>query len=182
MTIEKTHIEGLLEITPRIFEDDRGYFYETYSKQGYLDIGIDLEFIQDNQSMSQKGVLRGLHFQNPPYAQGKLVRVIKGAVIDVAVDIRKDSPTYGEYHKVLLTEENKKLFWIPPGFAHGFITLEDDSIFSYKVTGIYNKESEEAIKWDDQTLNIDWGSGNISPIVSEKDNEAGSFDNFKSQF
>jgi len=183
MQITKTDIEGLLEITPRVFEDERGYFYESYSKQAFEKIGLDLDFVQDNQSLSQKGVLRGLHFQNPPYAQGKLVRVVKGAVIDIAVDLRKDSPTYGKYHKVLLTEENKRLFWVPPGFAHGFLTLEDDTIFSYKVTGVYNKESEGCIKWNDADLNIDWGvPNNITPLVSEKDEEGDLFKKFISKF
>jgi dTDP-4-dehydrorhamnose 3,5-epimerase len=183
MDIKKTEIEGLIEITPRVFEDDRGYFYESYSKLAYMEQGIDYNFIQDNQSLSQKGVLRGLHFQNPPFAQGKLVRVIKGAVIDVAVDIRKDSPTYGKYHKVLLTEENKRLFWIPPGFAHGFLTLKDDTIFAYKVTNIYNKQSEGCIKWDDEELNIDWDiPDGLTPLVSEKDDEGESFKEYKSEF
>lgn len=183
MQIKKTDIKGLLEITPRIFEDERGYFYESYSNQAFEKIGLDIDFVQDNQSLSKKGVLRGLHFQNPPFAQGKLVRVIKGAVIDIAVDLRKDSPTYGKYHKVLLNEDNKRLFWIPPGFAHGFLTLEDDTIFAYKVSGIYNKESEGCIKWDDTDLNIDWEiPSNITPIVSEKDQEGELFKDFLSKF
>ncbi len=183
MQIKTTDIEGLIEITPRVFEDERGYFYESYSKQAFEKIGLNLDFVQDNQSLSQKGVLRGLHFQNPPYAQGKLVRIVKGAAIDVAVDLRKKSPTYGKYHKVLLTEDNKRLFWIPPGFAHGFLTLEDDTIFSYKVTGIYNKESEGCIKWDDTNLNIDWEIPlGMKPLVSEKDEEGDLFNNFVSKF
>ena len=183
MEIKKTEIEGLIEITPRVFADERGYFYESYSKLEYLKHGIDFNFIQDNQSMSQKGVLRGLHFQNPPFAQGKLVRVIKGAVIDVAVDLRKGSPTYGKYHKVLLTEENKRLFWVPPGFAHGFLTLEDDTIFAYKVTNIYDKESEGCIKWNDKDLDIDWGiPENLTPLVSDKDEEGASFAEYESKF
>lgn len=183
MKITKTNIEGLLEITPRVFEDERGYFYESYSTQAFKNIGLELDFVQDNQSLSQKGVLRGLHFQNPPFAQGKLVRVIKGAVVDVAVDLRKDSPTYGQHHKVLLTEENKRLFWVPPGFAHGFLTLEDDTIFAYKVTGLYNKESEGCIKWDDKDLNIDWDiPTDIKPLVSDKDNEGDTFNDFVSAF
>jgi len=183
MQIKTTDIEGLIEITPRVFEDERGYFYESYSKQAFEKIGLDIDFVQDNQSLSQKGVLRGLHFQNPPYTQGKLVRVIKGAVMDVAVDIRKNSPTYGKFHKVLLTEDNKRLFWIPPGFAHGFLTLEDETIFSYKVTGIYNKESEGCIKWDDTNLNINWGiPTDMKLLVSEKDEEGDLFNNFVSRF
>tara|TARA_X000000368_G_scaffold305342_1_gene243657 strand:+ start:6636 stop:7172 length:537 start_codon:yes stop_codon:yes gene_type:complete len=174
----KTPIEGLLVIKPDIFEDDRGYFFESWSKKAFQD--ISLEFVQDNQSLSKKGVLRGLHFQNPPFEQGKLVRVIKGAVIDVAVDIRKNSITYGQYFAIKLSEENKKIFWIPPGFAHGFISLEDDTIFAYKCTQIYNNESEGSLLWDDSDLNIDWGF--LNPLVSEKDMDAGSFKDFKSEF
>jgi dTDP-4-dehydrorhamnose 3,5-epimerase len=180
MEIIKTPIEGLLVIKPKFFGDERGHFFESWSKQAYQNIDLDLDFVQDNQSLSQKGVLRGLHFQNPPFAQGKLVRVIKGSVIDVAVDIRKDSTTYGQHFAVKLSEENKKVAWIPPGFAHGFVALEDDTIFTYKCTGIYNKDSEGALVWNDTDLNIDWGIE--SPLVSEKDMVAGSFKDFKSQF
>jgi dTDP-4-dehydrorhamnose 3,5-epimerase len=180
MQIIKKPIEGLLIIKPKVFGDERGYFFESWSKQAYENIGLDLSFVQENQSLSQKGVLRGLHFQNPPFAQGKLVRVIKGSVIDVAVDIRKDSITYGEHLAIKLSEENKKIFWIPPGFAHGFVALENDTIFTYKCTGVYNKESEGALAWNDTDLNIDWGVKN--PLVSEKDMVAGSFKDFKSQF
>jgi dTDP-4-dehydrorhamnose 3,5-epimerase len=136
--------------------------------------------VQDNQSLSQKGVLRGLHFQNPPFAQGKLVRVIKGSVLDVAVDIRKDSPTYGEHFSVELSEENKTILWIPPGFAHGFVTLEDDTIFIYKCTAVYNKESEGSLIWNDEDLNIDWRV--VNPLVSDKDIQAGNFNDFTTQF
>ena len=167
-------------IKPRIFEDDRGYFFESWSKDSFLKVGLDLDFVQDNQSLSQKGVLRGLHFQNPPFAQGKLVRVIKGAVVDVAVDIRKNSPTYGQHFAVELSEENKTVFWIPPGFAHGFVTLKDDTIFTYKCTGVYNKESEGALIWNDEDLNIDWRV--VNPLVSDKDIQAGNFNDFTTQF
>ena len=180
MEIIKTPIHGLLVINPNIFGDKRGYFFESWSKKSYQNIGLDLEFVQDNQSFSQKGVLRGLHFQNPPFAQGKLVRVIKGAVLDVVVDIRNDSITYGQYFSVRLSEENKKVFWIPPGFAHAFVALEDDTIFTYKCTEVYNKDSEGALIWNDTDLNIDWGVK--SPLVSEKDMLAVSFKDFKSQF
>ena len=169
-----------LLIQPKVFGDERGYFLESWSKKSYQKIGLDIDFVQDNQSLSQKGVLRGLHFQNPPFAQGKLVRVIKGAVVDIAVDIRKESVTYGRHFCVKLSEENKKIFWIPPGFAHGFVALEDDTIFSYKCTDIYNKDSEGSLLWNDPDLNIHWGVQN--PLVSEKDIVAGSFKNFKSQF
>lgn len=180
MIIQETSIKDLLIIQPRIFADDRGYFYESYNKETFLKLGLDLNFIQDNQSLSKKGVLRGLHFQNPPFAQGKLVRTIKGSVLDVAVDIRANSPTYGQYEKIILSEKNKTMFWIPPGFAHGFITLEDDTIFNYKCTTVYNKESEDTLNWNDPILNIDWGV--INPLVSKKDQEAELFENFQSQF
>ena len=180
MEVIKTQIEGLVVIKPKIFEDDRGYFFECWSEKSFSEYGLDLNFVQDNQSLSSKGVLRGLHFQNPPFAQGKLVRVIKGALLDVVVDIRKESSTYGQYFSIELNEENKTIFWIPPGFAHGFITLEDDTVFTYKCTGVYNSASEDALLWSDNDLNIDWGA--INPLVSSKDLVAGSFKNFKSQF
>lgn len=180
MEIIQTPIDGLLVIQPRIFKDDRGHFFESWSKESFKNIGLDLDFVQDNQSLSQKGVLRGLHFQNPPFAQGKLVRVIKGSVLDVAVDIRKDSPTYGEHFSIELSEENKTVFWIPTGFAHGFVALKDDTIFTYKCTGVYNKESEGALIWNDEDLNIDWRV--VNPLVSDKDIQAGNFNDFTTQF
>lgn len=180
MTITETAIPDLLLIQPRIFEDERGYFYESYNKNTFQESGLEMDFVQDNQSLSQKGVLRGLHFQNPPHAQGKLVRVIQGSVLDVAVDIRRNSPTYGQHVSVVLSGENKTQFWIPPGFAHGFLTLEDHTLFSYKCTDIYHPSSEEALPWNDPSLAIDWGIKN--PIVSEKDLEARLFQSFKSQF
>lgn len=180
MNIIETPIPGLLEIVPKVFGDDRGYFYESYNKALFENFGIDHEFVQDNQSLSNRGVLRGLHFQNPPYAQGKLVRVIQGSVLDVVVDIRKGSPTYGQHHKVMLSGENKLMFWVPPGFAHGFATLEDQTIFSYKCTNLYNKESEGSVLWNDPALNIDWGLE--SPLLSEKDREARPLAELDSQF
>lgn len=180
MTITETAIPDLLLIQPRVFEDERGYFYESYNKNTLQQLGLEMTFVQDNQSLSQKGVLRGLHFQNPPHAQGKLVRVIQGSVLDVAVDVRIDSSTYGQHVSVILSSENKSLFWIPPGFAHGFLTLENNTLFSYKCTDIYHPESEEAILWDDSTLAIDWGEKN--PIVSDKDQKGIAFNQFKSQF
>ena len=180
MKVHETPIPGLLEIEPQVFGDERGYFYESYNLEKFRDAGIGDSFVQDNQSKSSRGVLRGLHFQNPPYAQGKLVRVIQGSVIDVAVDIRKGSPTYGAHHKVLLTGDNKKMFWIPPGFAHGFATLEDDTIFAYKCTGGYNKESEGSVRWNDPELNIEWSLDD--PSLSEKDREAPLFADLNSQF
>lgn len=180
MKIIETPIKGLVEIEPTIFGDHRGYFYESYNKEAFHKAGISADFVQDNQSFSSKGVLRGLHFQNPPHAQGKLVRVIAGAVLDVALDIRVGSPTYGQHHAVKLTGENKKMFWIPPGFAHGFLTLEDDTIFAYKCTALYNKASEGAVLWNDPQLNINWNID--APLVSEKDQEAPEFDKLISQF
>ena len=181
MKITKTPIEGLLIIEPVVFGDERGYFFESFNKEKFKEItGKELDFVQDNQSLSGKDIVRGLHFQNPPYAQGKLVRVIKGEVIDVVVDIRKNSSTYGEHFAIKLTEENKKMFWIPEGFAHGFSSLKDDTIFSYKCTNYYNKESEESIYWNDSDLKINWEVE--SPIISEKDQEKRMFKNFKTQF
>lgn len=180
MEIIKTEIEGLLIIKPKVFEDDRGYFYESYNEQLYRAHGIVMNFVQDNQSMSKRGVLRGLHFQNKPYAQGKLIRVLKGCVFDVAVDIRKKSATYGQWHSVILSEDNKLQYWIPPGFAHGFLTLENDTILSYKCTELYNKESEESIRWNDPDLKISWSY--YDPILSDKDRNATLFKDFVSLF
>jgi dTDP-4-dehydrorhamnose 3,5-epimerase len=180
VNIKTTEISGLIIIDPQIWGDSRGYFFESYNKEAYLKIGIDTEFVQDNQSLSSKGVLRGLHFQNPPYAQGKLVRVINGAVLDVVVDIRKKSPTYGKHFSIELTEHNKTMLWIPPGFAHGFLTLEDNTIFSYKCTGYYNKDAEDTISWDDKDLNINWGWEN--PTLSAKDKSGKAFSSFESLF
>lgn len=180
MNVLETSIPGLLEIDPEVFGDDRGYFYESYNKKSFVEAGIVDEFVQDNQSFSAKNVLRGLHFQDPPHAQGKLVRVVTGAVLDVAVDIRRGSPTYGKHHKVLLTEKNKRMFWIPAGFAHGFLTLEDNTIFSYKCTSLYNKESEGSVLWNDPELKIDWGVEN--PIISEKDRLAEPLSALRSKF
>ena len=142
--------------------------------------GLTMDFVQDNESKSSKGVLRGLHFQKPPYAQGKLVRVVKGSVMDVAVDLRKDSPTYGKWESVVLSEDNKLQFWIPEGFAHGFVTLEDETVFNYKCTNIYNKESEGSLLWNDPDINIDWNIEN--PILSEKDKVSPLFKNFETPF
>jgi dTDP-4-dehydrorhamnose 3,5-epimerase len=167
MEVIKTKIEGLLIINPKVFADARGYFFESYNETVFKQNGIEANFVQDNQSLSNTGVLRGLHFQAPPFDQGKLVRVINGAVLDVAVDIRKNSSTYGEYVAMELTEENKTMFYIPPGFAHGFLTLRDNTIFSYKCTNVYNKASEGCILWNDKDININWKISN--PILSDKD-------------
>lgn len=180
MEIIETKIKGLLIIKPKVFADDRGYFFESYNEIVFKNNGVDVKFLQDNQSLSNAGVLRGLHFQAPPFEQGKLVRVITGAVLDVAVDIRKNSPTYGENITIELTEENKTMFYIPPGFAHGFATLRDNTIFSYKCTNVYNKASEGTIQWNDKDLNINWNMTN--PILSDKDLNGVSFKDLKSPF
>lgn len=180
MEITRFDIEGLLLIKPSVFPDERGIFFESYNETSFAKEGLNHKFVQDNQSSSKKGVLRGLHYQNPPFDQGKLVRVVKGSVLDIAVDIRKKSPTYGKYVAAVLSEENKLLLWIPPGFAHGFLSLEDDTIFLYKCTNGYNKISEGGIRWNDPDLNIAWGI--TTPIVSEKDLELPTFSNFESHF
>ena len=169
MNVIELEIKGLFIIEPKIFEDDRGYFYESYNREQLLKYGIDIYFVQDNQSLSHKNVLRGLHYQNEPYGQDKLVRVIRGSVMDVAVDIREGSPTYGKWVKVFLSEKNKLSFLIPKGFAHGFITLEDNTIFSYKCSNVYNKQSEGGIIWNDPTIDIDWGVDIEDIIISDKD-------------
>lgn len=180
MEIITTSIKGLLIIKPDVFKDNRGYFFETYNQERFMQQGLNMIFVQDNESKSGKGVLRGLHFQKPPYAQGKLVRVIKGAVIDVAVDIRRSSPTYGKWQATTLTEDNKIMFWIPEGFAHGFVTIEDNTIFNYKCTNVYNKASEGSIRWNDPDINIDWNIEN--PILSAKDMISPLFRDFESPF
>ena len=167
MDIKFTPIEGLLIIEPQVFTDPRGYFYESYNKEKFVAAGINIEFVQDNQSLSQRGIVRGLHFQAPPFDQGKLVRVIQGAVLDVAVDIRKNSPTYGQNFSIELSAQNRTMFYIPPGFAHGFETLEDNTIFLYKCTDVYNKQSEGGLLWNDAELGIKWQSSD--PLISEKD-------------
>jgi dTDP-4-dehydrorhamnose 3,5-epimerase len=180
MEIGHTFIEGLLVLRPKVFRDTRGYFFESYNEALLQKAGHSLHFVQDNQSLSQKGVLRGLHFQNPPHAQGKLVRVITGRVLDVAVDIRKGSPTYGQHFAIELSGENCTQLYIPPGFAHGFLTLEDHTIFTYKCTAYYHKAAEDCISWNDPALNINWNIAD--PVVSEKDSMGKSFRTFKSLF
>jgi dTDP-4-dehydrorhamnose 3,5-epimerase len=180
MQITTTPIDGLLIIQPQIFNDPRGYFYESYNKDKFIEAGINLEFVQDNQSLSQKGIVRGLHYQAAPFDQGKLVRVIQGAVMDVVVDIRKKSPTYGQHFSIQLTAENQSMFFIPPGFAHGFETLVDNTIFLYKCTNVYNKESEGGLLWNDADLGIKWRSN--EPIISAKDKVLPIIKNFTSPF
>ncbi|GIQ58576.1 dTDP-4-dehydrorhamnose 3,5-epimerase [Flavobacterium collinsii] len=169
MKIEKTSIKDLLIIEPIVFGDDRGCFFESYSKTKFADLGIDIEFVQDNQSFSKKGTLRGLHYQNPPFAQTKLIRVLEGEIIDVVVDLRKDSSTYGKSFNVLLSAENKKQLLVPQGFAHGFSVISETASIMYKCDQFYNKDAEGGIKYDDPSLNIDWGISLDEAIVSEKD-------------
>lgn len=166
MRVELFEIPDLKLIHPAVFEDPRGYFFESYNFDRFSEAGIEDHFVQDNQSLSQTGVLRGLHFQVGEFAQSKLVRVIKGAVLDVAVDIRKGSPTYGKHLAVELNEKNKLMLYVPIGFAHGFLTLSDDTIFTYKCGSVYNKSSEMGIMWNDPELMIDWKVEN--PLLSEK--------------
>lgn len=180
MEVVETKLKGVLVIKPKVFEDARGYFFESYNAQLFKQAGLHLNFVQDNQSLSQKGVLRGLHFQNEPYAQGKLVRVITGAVYDVAVDIRQSSPTYGEWFGLELNEKNKWMMYIPEGFAHGFATLRDNTIFSYKCTNFYNKASEDCLLWNDSDIDINWGLDD--PMLSEKDLQGKRMQDFVSLF
>ena len=170
MEVIKTAIEGVFIIEPRLFKDDRGYFFESFSQREFNEKVRKVNFVQDNESKSSYGVLRGLHFQKPPYAQSKLVRVIKGAVLDVAVDIRKGSPTFGKYVSVELTEDNHRQFFIPRGFAHGFSVLTDEVIFQYKCDNFYAPQSEGALAWDDPDLGIDWRVPANESVLSEKDN------------
>ncbi|HIU55173.1 MAG TPA: dTDP-4-dehydrorhamnose 3,5-epimerase [Candidatus Gallibacteroides avistercoris] len=169
MNVIKTDIEGVVIIEPRLFRDDRGYFFESFSQREFDEKVRSIRFVQDNESKSSYGVLRGLHFQKPPFAQSKLVRVIKGAVLDVAVDIRKGSPTFGRYVAVELTEENHLQFFIPRGFAHGFSVLTDEVIFQYKCDNFYAPQSEGALAWDDPDLEIDWKIPADKVLLSEKD-------------
>ena len=181
MVITKCRIPGLLIIEPRVFEDERGSFFESFNEKLFRELtGVDHPFCQDNESISKKNVLRGLHFQTHPFAQGKLVRVSFGKVLDVAVDIRNDSPFYGQHELIELSAENKKQFYIPPGFAHGFLTMEENTIFNYKCTNYYSPVSEGTIQWNDKDLEINWPVD--QPIVSVKDQNGEKFCNFVSQF
>lgn len=170
MHIVKHDIEGLLMIEPQVFGDERGYFFESFNAERFLaETGIDITFVQDNESLSKRGVLRGLHFQREPYAQAKLVRVVRGKVLDVAVDIRPDSPTFGRYVATELSGENHRQMFIPKGFAHGYVVLEDNTIFQYKCDEFYHPESEDGIAWNDPKIGIDWGIPESEIILSEKD-------------
>lgn len=182
MEIIKTNIEGVVIIEPRIFKDDRGYFFESFSQREFEEKVCKTTFVQDNESKSSYGVLRGLHFQKPPFAQSKLVRVIKGAVLDVAVDIRKGSPTFGQYVSVELTGENHRQFFIPRGFAHGFSVLSEEVIFQYKCDNFYSPQSEGAIAWNDPDLNIDWRIPAEKVVLSEKDSKHPRLKDWKNVF
>lgn len=182
MNLETTGIKDLVVLTPTVFEDERGYFMETFNAKTLKDLGVTFGFVQDNQSFSKKGTLRGLHYQNPPFAQTKLIRVLQGEIIDVAVDLRKDSPTFGQHFEIKLTAENKKQLLVPQGFAHGFSVLSETAIVLYKCDQYYNKESEGGIRYDDASLNIDWGMDLKEAIVSEKDMILPDFINCNSQF
>lgn len=180
MEVIKSDIEGLLILKPKVFGDERGYFFESYNEEVYRKAGIDYLFLQDNISKSKKGTIRGLHYQVGDKAQGKLCKVIYGKVLDVAVDIRFGSPTFGKYFSSELSEDNHTQLWIPPGFAHGFSVLSDEAIFSYKCTALYSKENERAILYNDKDLNINWKVDN--PIVSEKDLKAPLLKNIAKEF
>lgn len=172
----ETKIPGLLIIEPKVFGDERGFFFESYNEQAFNEAtGVSPRFVQDNHSKSVKGVLRGLHYQLPPKAQGKLVRVVQGEVFDVAVDIRKGSPTYGQWVGEVLSADNKRQLWIPPGFAHGFLTLSDTAEFLYKTTDTWSPAHERAILWNDATLGIDWPLNGLQPTLAAKDAAAVAF-------
>ncbi len=171
MTFKSTPIPGLIVIEPQIWPDERGYFIETYNEKAFLENGIRHTFVQDNLSFSHRGVLRGMHAQAGPQAQGKLVRVLRGRVLDVAVDIRKQSETFGQSFSITLDENQANALWIPPGFLHGFLALEDHTVFAYKVTGFYDKGGEVGVRWDDPNLKISWPMAADELIISEKDKQ-----------
>lgn len=180
MTIEHFDIEGPLLLQPRVFTDERGCFFESFNKDVFESMGLPTDFHQDNQSISHKGVIRGLHFQTPPWEQGKLVRVVTGRVVDIALDIRRNSSTFGKHIRVELSGLTQASLWIPPGFAHGFSVLEDNTVFMYKCTKPYHPASERGLLWNDPGLGIDWGIA--SPIVSEKDSHLQLFKNLQTPF
>lgn len=182
MKVELTSIKDLVVIEPEIFYDSRGYFFESYNQNLFIKKLGDFKFVQDNESKSSKGVLRGFHFQKPPFEQAKLVRCIEGEVLDVALDLRKNSSTYGKHEKVILSGDNKKQFFIPRGFAHAFLVLSETAIFSYKVDNIYAPQSDSGIIWNDPSLLINWGIDDSKLIISEKDKSLGVLKNFESPF
>jgi len=182
MEVIKTDIEGVVIIEPKVFKDARGYFFESYSKREFDEKVRPIDFVQDNESCSTKGVMRGLHFQRPPFTQSKLVRCVKGAVLDVAVDIRKGSPTYGKYVAVELTEENHRQFFVPKGFAHGFAVLSDIAVFQYKCDEFYHPEADGGISILDDSLGIDWCISPTDAILSDKDTKHPLLKDFDSPF
>lgn len=182
MNVIKTDIEGVVVIEPRVFYDARGYFFESYSKRRFDEVVRPIEFVQDNESMSTRGVIRGLHFQRPPFSQSKLVRCVRGAVLDVVVDIRRGSPTYGRHIAVELTGENRRQLFVPRGFAHGFAVLSDEAVFQYKCDNYYHPESEGGISIADHSLGIDWRIDPAEAILSEKDLRNPMFSDFESPF
>lgn len=183
MNVIKTDIEGVLIIEPRVFGDERGYFFESFNAKEFAEkTGIDITFVQDNESKSRYGVLRGLHFQLPPYTQSKLVRVVKGKVMDVVVDIRKGSPTYGKYVMCELTEQNHRQFFAPKGMAHGFVVLSEEAVFQYKCDDFYHPEAEGGIAWDDPDIGIDWIVPADKVLLSERDKHHPLLRDFDSPF
>ena len=180
MNVIKTEIDGVLLIEPRVFPDGRGFFFESFNDKRYKEAGLELDFVQDNVSRSKKGTIRGLHYQVGDFAQGKLCQVVKGKVLDVALDIRHGSPTFGKYVEAELTEDNHLQLWLPPGFAHGFSVLSDEAIFLYKCTALYDKDSERSIIYNDADLGIDWRVS--EPMISEKDLEAKPFKEIEKDF
>lgn len=180
MKIIEGDIPGLLILEPVIYKDDRGSFMEVFNEELLAKLDFHEHFVQDNESVSAKGVIRALHFQNPPMAQGKLVRVVQGSILDVAVDIRRGSPWYGMHQKALLSAENRLMFWLPPGFAHGFVALEDNTIVNYKCTNAFSREHEGSIRWNDSTLGIDWVTEH--PLLSDRDLNAPLFHNHTGEF
>lgn len=182
MKVETTGFEGLLLLTPSVFSDDRGYFFESYNRETHSKAGLDFQWVQDNQSHSKHGVIRGLHFQNAPFAQTKLVRALQGEILDVVVDLRKGEPTYGKSFSVILTAENKKQLLVPKGFAHGFSVLSHSADVMYKCDALYNKQSESGLIFNDPSLQIDWKISAGEMIVSEKDLVLPAFDNIDANF
>lgn len=180
MIFTELELKGLILVEPKVFSDDRGFFLESYNKKLFADNGISVDFVQDNHSRSSKDVLRGLHYQLPPYAQDKLVRVVQGEVMDVVVDVRHDSSTFGQWTNVLLSATNKKLLFVPQGFAHGFVVLSETVDFEYKVSNYYSKEHERGIFWNDPVLAIKWGIA--TPVLSEKDKLLPLFSELKDTF
>ena len=182
MKFSKASILGIVVIEPTVLSDKRGYFLESFNKNQFEKVIGKVSFVQDNESRSSKGVLRGLHYQKPPFAQAKLVRCIEGEILDIAVDIRKDSPTYGLYHSDVLSSENKKQLFIPRGFAHGFVVLSNSAVFAYKVDNVYAPDYEAGILWNDKELGVDWGANENEIFISNKDDQLPLFSEFKSPF